>query len=297
MPTKTTRSFLKKKTRRRAKPALTARTADRHELYQQSVQNTEAEIDFVDETFRKLRRRRATLLREDFGGTANTSCEWVRRREENVAVTLDLDADPLGWGLAHNVAKLEPEQAARVRLLRGNVLDPEGARPFPRDDGRPIPRRGFDCVLAMNFSYWCFTTRAEMLAYFKAVRRSLRPDGIFFMDHYGGSDALKEMTETRRWSRFTYIWDQAEFNPITGRMKCYIHFKFPDGSKMERAFEYEWRLWTIPELRDILADAGFKKSTVYWEEDDGKGGGNGVFKPTEKGEADRAYITYIVAEK
>ncbi|MCA9297734.1 MAG: hypothetical protein KDA28_01630, partial [Phycisphaerales bacterium] len=62
------------------KNALTAKTADRHILYQESVQNVEAEIDFVDEQFRKRRGRHARRLREDFCGTANTSCEWVRRR-------------------------------------------------------------------------------------------------------------------------------------------------------------------------------------------------------------------------
>lgn len=287
----------KQRPSRSRKAPLTARTADKHELYQQSVQNVESEIDFVDRTFRRLRGRRATLLREDFCGTANTSCEWVRRRPENVAVGIDLDADPLGWGVAHNLSKLKPEQAARVRLLRGNVLDPAGARPFPRDDGRPTPRKAFDCVLAMNFSYWCFKTRAQMLDYFRSVRAALKPDGVLFMDHYGGSDLALVTTETRRGRRFTYIWDQHWLNPITGEMQCFIHFKFPDGTKLDRAFEYNWRTWSLPEIRDLLAEAGFSKSTVYWEGDDGKGGGNGIFRPREVGDPDRAYITYIVAER
>lgn len=295
--TKSGKAAAPRTTRRSRKQPLTARTADRHDLYQRSVQNVESEIDFVDRTFRKLRGRRATLLREDFCGTANTSCEWVRRRRENIAVGIDLDADPLGWGIAHNVAKLEPEQQARVRLLRGNVLDPAAARPFPRDDGRPTPRRGFDCVLAMNFSYWCFKQRKVMLQYFRSVRNSLKPDGILFMDHYGGSDLHMVTTETRRGRRFTYIWDQHWLNPITGEMQCFIHFKFPDGTKLDRAFEYNWRTWSLPEIRDLLAEAGFSKSTVYWEGDDGKGGGNGIFRPREVGDPDRAYITYIVAER
>ncbi len=53
--------------------ALTARTADRHELYQLSVQNVESEIDFVDAEFERLRGRKAVRLREDFCGTGNTS--------------------------------------------------------------------------------------------------------------------------------------------------------------------------------------------------------------------------------
>ena len=53
--------------------------ADRHRLYQQSVQDVESEIDFVEQTWSELRRRPAEFLREDFCGTANTACEWIKR--------------------------------------------------------------------------------------------------------------------------------------------------------------------------------------------------------------------------
>jgi hypothetical protein len=92
-----------------------------------------------------------------------------------------------------------------------------------------------------------------------------------------------------------YEWDQAEYNPITGDKVCHIHFEFKDGSRMERAFTYRWRLWTLPELREILGEAGFRTVTVYWEGNDGKGGGNGVFSPKKSGDADASFICYIVA--
>jgi hypothetical protein len=56
-------------------------------------------------------------------------------------------------------------------------------------------------------------------------------------------------------------------------------------------------LYTAPELKDILLEAGFRKVTVYWEGEDEEGEGNGIFTPDEKGEADLAWIAYIVAEK
>jgi SAM-dependent methyltransferase len=269
-----------------------ARAADRYDLYQRSVQCVEAEIGFVDHVFRKLRGRRATLLREDFCGTGNTSCEWVRRRRANRAVGLDIDPGPMAWGLKHNLAALTEDQRSRIDLRKSDVL--HGDRSGEK----------FDAVLAMNFSYWCFKTRPTMLEYFGAVRRSLAPDGVFFLDFYGGSDAMKELQERRRVAAdrkagspgFTYIWDQERYDPITGDIRCSIHFRFADGSEIKRAFRYDWRLWTLPELCDILADAGFARSTVYWEGDDGKGGGNGVFRPARHGEACAAYIAYVVAE-
>ena len=96
---------------------------------------------------------------------------------------------------------------------------------------------------------------------------------------------------------FTYIWEQAEFHPVTNHMRCHIHFKFPDGSKIKKAFTYEWRLYTAPEIRDLLLEAGFSKVTVYWEGEDEDGEGNGEFTPDAEGTPDLAWIAYIVAEK
>ncbi|MEM9374243.1 MAG: class I SAM-dependent methyltransferase, partial [Planctomycetota bacterium] len=64
-----TRQASRRKKKQGAIPAsknggLTAATADRHELYQFSVQNVETEIDFVDAEFERLRGRKAELLRE-----------------------------------------------------------------------------------------------------------------------------------------------------------------------------------------------------------------------------------------
>lgn len=272
------------KKKRKKKARLTAASADRHVLYGLSVQNVEAEIDFVDATFKALRGRHAVTVREDFCGTASSACEWVKRREGNRAVGVDLCEETLAWGREHNLAGLTPEQREAVTLLQRDVRDsgPEG--------------RGVDAVLAMNFSYWVFKERAGLVEYFRTVRESLGPDGVLILDHYGGSDALTETTEDREMEGFTYVWDQHSYNPITGEMICYIHFKFEDGTKLKRAFEYHWRHWTLPEIRDCLSDAGFGKNTVYWEGTDEEDEGNGEFTPTEKGEADMAFITYIVAE-
>jgi SAM-dependent methyltransferase len=282
--------------------------ADRHFLYHRAVQCTESEIDFVDETYAALRKRKARLLREDFCGTFNTACEWVRRRPTNIAVGVDLDGATLDWGRAHNLPGLSAPQRKRLHLHQGNVLDPVPAA-LSRELGP------FDAVLAMNFSFWCFKTRAVLRDYFRAVHKALADDGVFFLDFYGGADALKEMRERRKIARtrrgqeghssgpgayngpFMYIWNQETYNPITGDLVCHIDFTFPDGSAMRPAYSYEWRLWTLPEVREILIDAGFAKTTVYWEGDDGKGGGDGNFVATEVGDAGAAFICYITAEK
>ncbi len=267
---------------KKGRPSMASK-ADRHVLYEDSVQCVEAEIDFVDDTFKQLRNRKARLLREDFCGTANTSCEWVRRRKRNRAIGVDLDAEVQNWGRKHHLSKLGRAQK-HVTLLTENVLE--------------VQTEPVDIVLAMNFSYWIFKERALLRRYFRSVYESLVEDGIFFLDAYGGSDAHREMRERTEYDDFTYVWDQASFDPITGDIVCKIHFSFPDGSRMKNAFTYDWRLWTLPEIREILLEAGFERVTVYWQGDDEDSDeGNGEFEPAEHGEADDAWIVYISAQK
>jgi len=271
----------------RAGPSLAA-LADRHLLYQQSVQDVEAEIDFVEQTWSELRRRPAGLLREDFCGTANTSCEWVTRDPDHYAIGLDLDAEVLEWGRLYKLSELSDEQSERIELLREDVLR---ARPGLAD-----------IILAMNFSYYLFLTRYDLLEYFENALDGLVSDGILFLDAYGGYEAPMVLTEPRECkdendNDFTYIWEQAEFNPIDSCMTCNIHFEFPDKSRIDKAFSYRWRLWTLPEIREILYEAGFITVDIYWEGTDTvKNEGNGIYMPSETGDADPGWVCYIVAQ-
>lgn len=266
-----------------ARPGTLAEQADRHALYEQSVQNVESEVEFIRDTFKELRGREPVSFREDFCGTAAAACEWIRQGPEKSAIGVDIDEQVLDWGRRHNVAAMQPDQQARLQLHRESVLD--------------VVTEPVDVVGAFNFSYYLFKTRDEMRAYFRAACRGLKPDGILFLDGFGGHEAAEEMKEKTKYDNFTYIWDQASFHPISGDMLCHIHFKFPDGSKLKKAFSYSWRLWTLPEIREVLAEAGFQRITVYWEGTDEDGEGDGEFKPDEQGEADAGWIVYITAER
>lgn len=260
-----------------------AQLADRHVLYQESVQCPEAEIEFVDEEFQKIRGRKAEILREDFCGTAFTACEWIKHRKNNRAFGVDLDGKVLDWGRKHNVKQLTKEQQSRISLMQANVLD------------AVTPK--VDVVLAMNFSYWILLTRKNIQNYFNRINKVLADDGIFFLDCYGGYEAPKVLKEKRKLKGFTYIWHQADFDPLTSEMECRIHFRFPDKSRLKDAFTYHWRLWTLPEIREMLDEAGFRNVTIHWEQSDEDGEGNGEFKPITRGHADPGWVAYIVAEK
>ena len=57
-------------------------------------------------------------------------------------------------------------------------------------------------------------------------------------------------------------------------------------------------MWTLPEIRELLAEAGFAKVTVYWQGWDASGEeADGEFYPATEAEPDAGWICYIVAER
>jgi SAM-dependent methyltransferase len=276
------KSSKKHKTPRTAS-RFTASTADRYDLYQRSVQEPEFEVDFLRKVFRELRGHDPLHFREDFCGTAYTAATWVTQGAQFTAEGVDLDPEPLAWGREHNVVPLGTA-AGRVSLVQGDV--------------RAHPERLADVRCAHNFSYNVFHKRNDLLDYFRAVRDGLTDDGIFVLDMHGGSEAIEPLEE-ERWvdDDFIYVWDQDEHWPGTGEHRCYIHFRFPDGSELRRAFTYDWRLWDLPEVKDVLADAGFSRVVTYFEQFDDDGDGTGQYEVDERGFPCESWLAYLVAVK
>lgn len=263
-------------------PALTAKNADKHVLYQKSVQDAKVEVDFIDHVYRALYRRRPRSLLEDFCGSALICSEWVQRAETRTATGVDIDPKVLRWGTQHNLAGLG-DARERVRLLRQDVRDPVGAK--------------FDVVCAFNFSYWVFRTREQLRSYFAHVRTLLGKDSMFVLDAYGGWEAQQPMQERRRIKGgFTYVWDQNQFDPITHEVVNYIHFEFKNGSKLKQAFSYHWRFWTLPELRELLEEAGFRSVQVYWDCSD-PDSDEELFRPRLRATNQPGWLAYLVARR
>jgi SAM-dependent methyltransferase len=260
---------------------LPRRFADRHLLYQWSVQVPEFEVQFMDRVFRKLRGRKPLHLREDFCGTGIVCCEWVRRRKRHVAVGLDLDRETLAWGRKHNVARLG-KAASRVTLQEADV--------------RRVTDPAADVVCAYNFSWFLMHPFANLVDYFRQVRASLADDGLLFLDCYGGWEAQQQMIEPRLIETpegmFTYTWEQADYNPIDNIALCYIHFELAEGRTLRKAFTYEWRLYTPAEARDALLAAGFSDCRIYW--DFSQDPEVDLYRPARRGQNQPGWLAYIV---
>jgi len=259
------------------------KTFDRYAEYRRAVQSPDVDCQFVSDTYKELRGKRPRSLREDFCGTFALCCEWVRRGKENRALGIDLDSEPLNYGRENNLSQLKPEQQKRLEIIKGSVLTTQASR--------------VDVEIALNFSYYIFKSRLMLKKYFKQALKGLRNDGLFIVDCFGGSECQGANEETNQIGNLTYYWDQTSYDPVSNGAVFHIHFKRKGEKKRENVFSYDWRMWTIPEIRETMLEAGFKRTHVYWEGTTRNGDGDGNFKLTEVGEECEAWVAYVVGER
>lgn len=226
---------------------------DKYAYYRKSVQGPASMVVLLERFYSEARGGvKPRSLREDFCGTFDNCCAWVRRGPQRRAVGVDLDPEPLDYGCTHHRPKLKLLEQLRVRVLQDNVLSP----------GLP----NADIIVALNFSYCVFKTRVELVAYFRNCRETLEPGGLLALDCMGGSAHHKPNEQSAQHDGFTYFFEQEGFDPVTHEAVFHIHFQRDGERKRRRVFTYDWRMWTVPELRDALLEAGFAAVRLYWPE-------------------------------
>lgn len=259
---------------------------DIYEYYRLGVQSPDSDAALFKTMYRDLTGQELLTLGEDFCGTFAISCEWVKLDPKHKSVGVDLSEEPLEYGRKNYLAALSPDQQSRLQVINSNVLNPE------------LPK--VDCIAALNFSFFIFKTRAELRSYFENCYRRLPEGGVFICDCFGGPDSfqsIEEETEVEGSEDFSVFWDQEWFDPINNLTQYYLHFQPKGDKKYERVFSYNWRMWSIPEIREIMIEAGFKKTYVYWEgTEDGKGDGEFVQMDKTTEDCD-SWIVMIAAQK
>ncbi len=259
------------------------REFDKYFYYEKSVQSADNDVHFLKKTFREIRGKNPKILREDFCGTFKICCEWVKLDSDFQAVGIDLEPEPIEYGKKNYFAKLDGGEKQRVQIFNKNVLD------------KSLPKA--DMIAAQNFSYYLFKERAELKNYFKNAFEALGDEGVFIVDCFGGSQCYEPNEEETEHDGFSYYWDQDKFDPVTNEALFHIHFKRKGEKKREKVFTYDWRMWTIPEIKEVMLEAGFKKVHVYWEGTDDDGSGDGVFTKVSQGEDCEGWVAYLAAEK
>ena len=268
---------------------------DIHWLYEASVQNVDTDLDFGKRVYSKHWKRKPLTIREDFCGTAKLAARWVQRSKLHEAWGIDFHQPTLDWGFKYNVAELTDAQKKRLHLICGDVLE------------ESTPK--VDLTFALNFSFCVFKKRDTLRDYYRRVYEDLNDEGLFVMDIYGGTEAvIAKSDDVREIPGFTtpdglaipdfkYIWEQADYNPINHDTTCHIHFKVPGVGKIKKAFTYQWRLWTLMEIQEILLEAGFSKAEVYLHDFDDDGESDEIFRRRKTYENVQGWVAYVVGVK
>jgi SAM-dependent methyltransferase len=251
------------------------------DLYRLAVQHPMAEVAFL--------LRPATRLREDFAGTAAVAAAWVAMHEEHRALAVEAHGPTARWAGKRAAAELGP-RAGDLHLIEGDV------RQIAPPD---VPK--VDVVAALNFSSFIYHDRASLGAYLAGARRCLRAGGIVALDAYGGPGAMRVGVQRRRVipptdegiRPFDYEWDQRAYDAVTGRVDCRIHFRLAGGQRREDAFRYDWRLWTLPELREAMLEAGYRRVDVWCDDVAGRDR-TGRYRPRTCLSAREDWVAYVI---
>ena len=215
----------------------------KHDFYQKSVQSVKVENEFFKKIFRMIYNKLPYTLREDFCGTGLLASSWTNSSVENYSVGIDIDQEALDYGKEKNVT------TDRVRLINHNVL-----KEFDKNEK-------FDIICSLNYSHFLLTKRTELKTYFKNVFNNISR-GILILDFFGGSHVYENHSFNKM--EF-YQFSGKAINIMNSISKCSLNYKIKKN-KFKTMFTYEFRVYTIIEMREALEEVGFTKFKIYIKE-------------------------------
>lgn len=241
-------------------------TADRDDLlerYRWATQDPPAQAAVLAEIYRRVRGgAEARLLREDFAGNGADAVAWVAAGADRHALAVDADAA----AIAHGQQRAQRLLGRRARRLDWRIADVHAVT------AATAPRA--DLLSVLNFSIGYLHTRAALRRYFEHARHALDVRGVLVLNTFGGADALVPHSDRHAvvpgagsaLAPFDYLWETRSYDACSARIDCRIHFEWADAGGVRRiddAFRYDWRLWTLPELTETLREAGFTGARVW----------------------------------
>ncbi|KAL3137735.1 hypothetical protein ABBQ38_005000 [Trebouxia sp. C0009 RCD-2024] len=255
---------------------------DRHDLYQKAVQSPAGDISYMLRFFRQYVGLQVPLhLREDFSGTSFICATWCKADVRRTALGIDIDREALAWGWRHNGQALLGQPENQMCLVQANVLQnlatyPDAGQivadqlltPAQQEQLEQHILRPADVICALNFSVFLLSSRQKVVEYFRLARAAMSAEdgGIFLLDMLGGhaAESVVKLHRQNEISGLSYLWEQARYDPVKRQLTCHISLKDPQSRQvLKHAFTYHWKIWTIPEVLELLHEAGFKEVHVW----------------------------------
>ncbi len=220
---------------------------NRFDLFELAAQDPPREARFLEAVHGGSCRR----LADDFSGPGGIARAWVALSPDHEAVCVDVDGLPLEHARERAERDL-PDARGRLAYHWGSALEAPGR---------------VDIIAALNFAVCELHARDELMTYLRHALARLGANGVLVVDTYGGADmwtpGVQEVPLETPGGVVVYEWEQIEADPLTSRVRNAMHFRLPDGRRLESAFAYDWRLWGVAELRDAMREAGFRLTEVY----------------------------------
>ncbi|CAE7803685.1 lipB, partial [Symbiodinium necroappetens] len=224
--------------------AVGERALNKYDLYELCVQSPEMSARFVD----ALLGGKPATIGEEFCGPASIAREYVALGGSRHAIATDADPEPIAHARVRAGEDLGEAERERLSFCVRDV----------REEASPVR-----ALVAMNFALCELTDRAGLVEYLGHAHSRLTEGGVYVADLYGGEHAfatgVAEVVFETGAGDVVYEWKQVAASPLTGRVRNEIDFTLPGGEKLERAFVYDWRLWSPAELADAFREAGFSR--------------------------------------
>jgi hypothetical protein len=299
----------------------------KHDLYELCVQSPTHLVPLL----RAIHGADPRTLAEDFCGTAALSREWVKQIDGGRAIAVDADDDTIAVARASCpdavqliqgdvIDATEPRDHAADILFVGNFsigywhTRPDLIRYLKHVHARlassPAPGGGSvtessKVTEGVRERAGDAPTPSNLRPYDATQIHRRNTPGLFLCDTYAGESAFltghvhrNHPAEGGRVIRYT--WEQRDADPLTGMVTNAIHFRVSRGGVIEQeihdAFVYHWRLWSVPELRDCLLEAGFASTEVYAKVADAVDDqGNIYIHPADPADLDDSFIVLVAA--
>lgn len=281
-----------KSVKRRATPAASEVAPTRWRLYEHCVQNIPMTLRMVEAMHATGSRAAPRTLHEDFSGSAAFAHAWCQSNPKRSALAIDMDPEAHADGTPHPRLKRFTADLSRLPRIT------------------PAPSKA-DAIYAGNFATCELHTRDALVAYLTRARQRLAPGGVFVCDLYAGPGAWRTgstrvihppLPELPKY-RVAYTWHQREADLISGLVANAIDFELLNSRgvavhELVNAFDYHWRLWSISEMRDAMAHAGFGEVDVYPDSPDAiDADGVAYLAPMDFLETKSSAVVYVCARK
>jgi SAM-dependent methyltransferase len=204
-------------------------------------------VDYV-ELLLRIEDYRPTRILDCACGTGNVTFELARRGYK-------VDGTDLSRGM------LEVAEQKRENLGWRDV------RFFHQDLRTLSLPREYDLAVCLYDSLNYILKPEELRSAFAHIAGCLLPGSLFIFDLNSEFALEAELfTQNNLWrhSDLTYDW-KSRFDPITrtSRVEMYFKIRQPDGATKEFYEIHQERAYTIDEVKDLLAEAGWETLRVY----------------------------------